>query len=441
MYCAATCLKTEKMRISKSIVAAIREINGRFLERTDGKTSVAVDEKDENGNPVTWRDIGDKRAIEKTSQALREGQPKLLKKLAVDGVVPGSNSLKMNRHMNHIGAIPQSQSEYSAQSIEQNAQSVEQILGMQQTHAGHQPPPAPPQNPLQPPKQPFTDQERLSLASSFTFSELVEDHTFSSFPRNSFVENNNSGPTRAGSTRGQDSWQDSWGSENPAPLRNGSRRTSQDSWDVDPMPLPYKEGGGIDSHVFSTDDHQQLMSCLDVNRGDASRNENKRPSVKFQLQGTFQPQQRPSASAMSLASHLSELSIFSSDALSLDSAMEAVEREAEFEMLGEFDQAENSVGSFDLPSSSESCDTPNKPRRSILRRSNKYAAQSASFPPAPLNTGVDPGMIFTSTLDTKPGGVNSGTDVSSLLGERRKSVVAFEVGVDRRRSSRMSLCR
>ena len=53
-----TCLKTEKLKISRSIVAAIREQNGRFLER-DAKAGV-------------WNDIGDKKAIEKTSQALRE---------------------------------------------------------------------------------------------------------------------------------------------------------------------------------------------------------------------------------------------------------------------------------------------------------------------------------------------------------------------------------
>ncbi|KAK1734650.1 hypothetical protein QTG54_014523 [Skeletonema marinoi] len=67
----ATCLKVEKLKISKSIVAAIREIEGRFLEREDGKPTSSLDERDENGNPVTWKDIGDKRAIEKTSQALR----------------------------------------------------------------------------------------------------------------------------------------------------------------------------------------------------------------------------------------------------------------------------------------------------------------------------------------------------------------------------------
>ena len=60
-----SCLKMEKLKISKSIVAAIREQKGRFLE------------KDNNG---TWYDIGDKKATEKTSQALREGQPKLKEK-------------------------------------------------------------------------------------------------------------------------------------------------------------------------------------------------------------------------------------------------------------------------------------------------------------------------------------------------------------------------
>ena len=62
-----TCIKTEKLKISKSIVAAIREQKGRFLE------------KNKDG---TWDDIGDKKSVEKTSQALREGQPKLKQKIA-----------------------------------------------------------------------------------------------------------------------------------------------------------------------------------------------------------------------------------------------------------------------------------------------------------------------------------------------------------------------
>ena len=69
-----TCLKTEKLKISRSIVAAIREQKGRFLERDSKKG--------------TWYDIGDKKAIEKTSQALREGQPKLRKQMVQMGQIP-----------------------------------------------------------------------------------------------------------------------------------------------------------------------------------------------------------------------------------------------------------------------------------------------------------------------------------------------------------------
>merc|ERR1719343_1636308 len=73
-----TCLKTEKLKISRSIVAAIREQNGRFLER-DAKKGV-------------WFDIGDKKAVEKTSQALREGQPKLRKQMVARGQIPPDNA-------------------------------------------------------------------------------------------------------------------------------------------------------------------------------------------------------------------------------------------------------------------------------------------------------------------------------------------------------------
>ena len=66
----ATCERHEKIRISKSIVGAMREIGGRFLEQIDY-----------GNNTVAYRDIGDKKAVQKTSQALREGQSKLLKKL------------------------------------------------------------------------------------------------------------------------------------------------------------------------------------------------------------------------------------------------------------------------------------------------------------------------------------------------------------------------
>lgn len=76
-----TCLKTEKLKISRSIVAAIREQDGRFLEREAKKQ--------------TWYDIGDKKAIEKTSQALREGQPKLRQKMIDTGQIAPSHGTSM----------------------------------------------------------------------------------------------------------------------------------------------------------------------------------------------------------------------------------------------------------------------------------------------------------------------------------------------------------
>jgi hypothetical protein len=66
-----TCKKTDKLKISRCIVAAVRERGGRFLEKPKGET--------------TWSDIGDKKAVEKTSQALREGQPKLRRQIVEIG--------------------------------------------------------------------------------------------------------------------------------------------------------------------------------------------------------------------------------------------------------------------------------------------------------------------------------------------------------------------
>ena len=58
------------MMISRSIVEAVRNKPGRFLEK----------------DPVSklWMDIGDKKAIEKTSQALRDGAASLRKQLSED---------------------------------------------------------------------------------------------------------------------------------------------------------------------------------------------------------------------------------------------------------------------------------------------------------------------------------------------------------------------
>mmetsp|Transcript_31384 Transcript_31384/g.48146 ORF Transcript_31384/g.48146 Transcript_31384/m.48146 type:complete len:782 (+) Transcript_31384:150-2495(+) len=67
-----TSTKRQKMTISRSIVEAVRTLEpaGRFLEK-DQTTGC-------------WFDIGDKKAIEKTSQALRDGAANLRKQLSMD---------------------------------------------------------------------------------------------------------------------------------------------------------------------------------------------------------------------------------------------------------------------------------------------------------------------------------------------------------------------
>ena len=55
----AKCHKHDKRKVSKGIVDAIREVGGGFLQ---------YDEQSQ-----TYHDIGDEKALDKTSQALREG--------------------------------------------------------------------------------------------------------------------------------------------------------------------------------------------------------------------------------------------------------------------------------------------------------------------------------------------------------------------------------
>ena len=96
-----TCLKTEKLKISRSIVAAIREQNGRFLEKDAGRNS--------------WSDIGDKKAIEKTSQALREGQPKLRQKIVEMGGGAAGTAALMEQQFGANGIYAQNASQAPAQ--------------------------------------------------------------------------------------------------------------------------------------------------------------------------------------------------------------------------------------------------------------------------------------------------------------------------------------
>jgi hypothetical protein len=69
--------KRDKTRIAKSIVAQVRNRNGRFLRKENGK----------------WIDVGDKKAAEKTSQALREGLSGRMREIVKEGGV-GLQKLK-----------------------------------------------------------------------------------------------------------------------------------------------------------------------------------------------------------------------------------------------------------------------------------------------------------------------------------------------------------
>lgn len=70
----AKCCRADKIKISKGIVDAVRELGGRFLLLDD--------------NTGMYNDIGDQKAKEKTSQALREGQTSIRKRLLQNGEMP-----------------------------------------------------------------------------------------------------------------------------------------------------------------------------------------------------------------------------------------------------------------------------------------------------------------------------------------------------------------
>jgi hypothetical protein len=106
-----TCLKTEKLKISRSIVTAIRDQNGRFLEK-DAKSNA-------------WYDIGDKKAVEKTSQALREGQPKLRLKIAELGAAA------INQYEGELGGS----TEYDSGTFQQQQQQGLQQQDMMPPHS------------------------------------------------------------------------------------------------------------------------------------------------------------------------------------------------------------------------------------------------------------------------------------------------------------------
>jgi hypothetical protein len=152
-----TCLKTEKLKISRSIVAAIREQKGRFLEK-DNK----------NG---TWYDIGDKKAVEKTSQALREGQPKLRKKIVEMGGGVAGTAAFMESQYGHTGLYNPEQVGLTSANLDRGGSMMSQQQRMQ--HPDMQPPQS-----MAPPAQHPGDgnadrlMQRLSLSDETGLSGL-----------------------------------------------------------------------------------------------------------------------------------------------------------------------------------------------------------------------------------------------------------------------------
>eukprot|EP00581_Thalassiosira_minuscula_P019655 CAMPEP_0183726400 /NCGR_PEP_ID=MMETSP0737-20130205/23102_1 /TAXON_ID=385413 /ORGANISM="Thalassiosira miniscula, Strain CCMP1093" /LENGTH=279 /DNA_ID=CAMNT_0025957725 /DNA_START=39 /DNA_END=878 /DNA_ORIENTATION=- len=103
----AKCPRSNKIKISKGIVAAVRELGGRFLE-LDNQSG-------------TYHDIGDKKAYEKTSQALREGQTKVRQKIyRENGSLPLSTPKSASGHQ-------QSYFEYSVDLLESLYKSDEDV--------------------------------------------------------------------------------------------------------------------------------------------------------------------------------------------------------------------------------------------------------------------------------------------------------------------------
>jgi hypothetical protein len=153
-----TCLKTEKLKISRSIVAAIREQNGRFLEK--------------NNDESKWYDIGDKKAVEKTSQALREGQPKLRQKIAEMGSV----------------AVQQANIDYHQQQQQYAMQQQQQEVQQQQQ-----------QEIMSPPQQQITSMQQQLMRQR----ELIQHHQQQRSTSNSSFEH------QIGSLHGMDSTQGS----------------------------------------------------------------------------------------------------------------------------------------------------------------------------------------------------------------------------------------
>ena len=118
----ATCPKSDKLKISKGIVKAVREMGGQFLE-LDKRAGV-------------YGDIGDKKALAKTSQSLRENLTKIRRQLLSghsSSSIYDTSLLKMYRPGTPIPA--EEYFGYSIQVLESIYQSDETIDAPDQSYS------------------------------------------------------------------------------------------------------------------------------------------------------------------------------------------------------------------------------------------------------------------------------------------------------------------
>jgi len=133
--------KRQKMLLSKSIVNAVRSQNppGRFLQK-DSKTDL-------------WYDVGDQRAQEKTSQALREGAPDIRSKLK-DGKEDNGGVGAGGRPSS--SSVASGDGSVASSSSSSPAKKPQQPYAVAPTYPGVHHPHMPPPQPVVPPYHPTT---------------------------------------------------------------------------------------------------------------------------------------------------------------------------------------------------------------------------------------------------------------------------------------------
>lgn len=120
--------KRDKPGVAGVIVELIRRKGGRFLRRQISRCDPGI---------VTWVDIGDARAREKTCQALREGAPEIRKRKKAsspdDGVIVERENLVSSVEFPHIRTKKSSDSDRKCYSLSEDSSLAELVDGEEDT--------------------------------------------------------------------------------------------------------------------------------------------------------------------------------------------------------------------------------------------------------------------------------------------------------------------